>query len=154
MFKGLSCLASVLATMTLISPSRADPWDDAQVLYVQVAKAKEENNYLEVVSLYERIAALLAMDTELQDGYGMATRAELQRDLARAMAQAGTGQPCNALLQGQALLEQARHQLGPNRTATELDELKNSEELMAREQRLNRCAASEPRPDQAAPDGR
>lgn len=151
-----SIVATILATaLTAFLPAAAavsDPWEEAGVLLEKAAAARDAGNLSEVVSIYRNAAELLEQGKTHDDPVSLILRAELQRDLARAMADAGTGDPCVPLAQGQRLLQQAGGADSLSYGAQVREEIAHGTDQLSREQQRQRCASTAPPVNPGQPD--
>lgn len=148
----LEIVAIMLTALAPAAPAFADPWDEAGLLLSQVTAAREGGDLAKVVSIYQQAAELLAQGKERDEPLALMIRADLQRDLARAMADAQSGDPCAALAQGERLLEQAHDLTGPAQDAQLAEGMAFGADQIAREQKRQRCKSIALPVDPGMPD--
>lgn len=149
----LACCA-LLAGTPLLAESPQDPEQAAMALVHQAIEAKATGNHADALDAYNKAAAVLAAAPSQQDAWGLLFQADLQRKIARAAFDAGTGDGCPALDRSQAFLDRARetHMAKDNTSTLDRGLVEEISQSVKDQRTRMRCASSGPVAQIGKPD--
>lgn len=144
--------ATACSALFALSPLGAEPVQSFVEVVEEVSRTAAEGDEIGHLAAYRKLAALLAANPAHQNVLGLFVQADMQRDIARAAFDIGSGEACTALTQGNAYLSKARAILVRPQEAGAPEALDGLARELDDERRRMGCIQSGPPADVGTPD--
>lgn len=147
-------LVHIAACSALFAPAPlgAEPVQSLAEVVEEVSQTAAAGDKIGHLAAYRKLAALLAADPAQQNALGLFVQADMQREIARAAFDIGSGEACTALNQGNAYLSKALAILARAQEAGAPEALDGLARELDDERRRMGCIQSGPPADVGTPD--